>query len=288
MKKKKNIVLLTLGVIVSVSLLSISEIYGADKATSNPDIQSSEVSPNAQQPEVSPEPPSVYNVERQATPQNGISIVSATEGYVFVPVSQTDVSVIICPYEITSYVYSTEKNIEAKLDKKHLYIKLLPVKKANNKLVYETSPRDLFVTCGGEVFSLILVPRSIPAQRIVLQPKIKPIEEVSAKEVSLPYEEMILNLITNAYSENVPDGYTVDTVSQKSSYKELDVILTKIYKGFKFIVEEYIIVAKQDIELYEPMFFDLVGSNVVAMTIVKNKLTSGEQTRLIVVKQSKG
>lgn len=215
-----------------------------------------------------------------------IQVVESTEGYVHVNVSLTDISRISCPSAITNVVYSREKDIEVKTENRNLYVKILPVKKLEGKLSYDTKPRELFVTCGGEVFSLILIPQAIPSQTIVLNPKLEQVSDLEKKESSLPFEQAILGLIRDAYVERVPEGYTVKAVNVKLPFKELDLIFTKKYRGHRYTVEEYVIVAKQEIELYEPMFTEVAGANAVAISLVRGKLHPGEQTRMFIVRGS--
>lgn len=206
------------------------------------------------------------------------------EGYQFVEISLTDVNRVVCSSEITSVVYSKEKNIEVKRDGRNAWVKILPIKEGNT-LKYSSEPRELYVECGGKVFSLILVPKRIPATTVVLKVPYEDKEkarEFEAKASS--YERLITSLITHAYKEEPPSGYKVKEINEKvRGFQEIDLYLRKVYEGDKFLVEEYLIVAKKEVYLDEGAFIPYVRYPV-ALSIVKPSLKAGESTRMFVVR----
>ncbi len=205
-------------------------------------------------------------------------------GYHYVEISLTDVNRIVCSSEITGVVYSKEKSIEVKRKGNNAWVKILPTKKGE-KIEYPSYPREVYVECGGLVFSLILLPKKVPATTIVLR---IPYEDTAKarefEEKISSYEKLILSLIRHVYRETPPPGYRVKRENRKvREFRELDLYLLRIYEGNRYVVEEYLITAKEDVHLTEGSFIPYIRFPV-ALSIVKPKLKTGESTRLLVVR----
>lgn len=220
---------------------------------------------------------------------NNVTLVKSTDGYTFVDISLKDISRIHCESEIESTVYSKEKQIEIKTSGRDAFVKILPkMDNLKNKLLYEDIPRELFVSCGGEVFSLVLVPKDIPSQTVILRNTISDIKKAGNYEIADSYEKTIMKLIQSAYLEVPPDGYTVRHINASSkNFKEIDLIEMYEYSGLRYAVTTYYITAKQDIELKEKNFVYLMGNDVAAVAILKPTLKQGESTRMFIVRRKK-
>jgi len=208
------------------------------------------------------------------------------DGYHYVEISLTDVNRIVCPSEITGVVYSKEKSMEIKRKGNNAWVKILPTKKGN-EIDYPSYPREVYVECGGRVFSLILLPGKVPATTIILR---VPYEDVlrakrfEEEERLNSYERLILSLVKHAYREVPPPGYRVRKENRKvKEFQELDLYLLKSYVGDRYVIEEYLITAKKKISLDEGSFIPYVRYPL-ALSIVKPSLRAGESTRLIVIR----
>ncbi len=206
------------------------------------------------------------------------------DGYHYIEISLTDVNRIVCPSRITGTVYSKEKNIEVKRSGNNAWVKILPLKKGD-KIEYPSYPREVYVECGGKVFSLILLPKKKPATTIILKTEYGSVERAwKFEKKAESYEKLVLSLIKHVYKEVPPPGYRVRAENRKvKEFKELDLYLIRVYEGGKFVVEEYIINAKKRVELSEGAFVPYIRFPV-ALTIVKPSLKPGESTRLIAVR----
>lgn len=219
-----------------------------------------------------------------ATASGGNFQVVEGSGYHYVEVSLTDINRIVCPYEITGVVYSKEKSMEVKRKGRNAWVKILPIKKGE-KIEYPSYPREVYVECGGLVFSLILLPKKVPATTVVLR---VPHEDTARarefEEKMGSYEKLILSLIRHAYRETPPPGYRVREENRKvKEFKELDLYLLRTYEGSRYVVEEYLITAREDVHLTEGSFVPHIRFPV-ALSIVKPKLKAGESTRMIAVR----
>ncbi len=206
------------------------------------------------------------------------------DGYHYVEISLTDINRIVCGSEITGVVYSKEKSIEIKRKGRNAWVKILPTRKGE-KIKYPSYPREVYVECGGKVFSLILLPKKMPATTIVLKVPYedrKVAREFEKKANS--YEALVLSLIKHAYREEPPPGYRAKEVNRKvREFQELDLYLLKRYEGDRYLVEEYLITAKKKVHLNEGAFVPYLRYSV-ALSIVKPSLNKGESTRLLVVR----
>jgi conjugal transfer pilus assembly protein TraK len=201
------------------------------------------------------------------------------------------VSRIVSQTEIRNVVYSKEKGIEIKVAGKEAYIKVLPKEITNpdgtKKLIYPDAPRELYVVCGDKTYSLILIPKDVPAETIILKnPAINIAinkEKAGRFESSTPYINTILKLIKDVYLGDMPDGYRIEELNQNMGrYKEVDVVLRRTYTGEAYKIKEYIIEAKQDISLDETQFLSF-SQHSLAVSLVNPKLSKGQMTRLFVI-----
>ncbi|HIQ48512.1 MAG TPA: hypothetical protein EYH58_02600 [Aquifex aeolicus] len=211
---------------------------------------------------------------------NGIEIIES-EGYRYVEVSLKDINRIVCPYEISGVVYSKEKRIQVRVEGKNAYVKFLPLKEGNN-LVYEDFPRELYIECGEKVFSLILVPREIPAKTIVLKVPLKDFKKATKFEQD-EYLRLLVKLISYAWKEVPPPGYSVKEVGKiYKRFKEARLKLVKVYEGVRFAVLELELSAKEDIFL-NPAVLIPYFKKPLAISVVKPSLEKGETTRVFIV-----
>ena len=200
----------------------------------------------------------------------------------YVKISLTDVNRIYCDSgEIGSVAYSKEKRIELVKEGRNLFIKILPIKK-DQELIYEDIPREVFVECGGEVFSLIFIPRKIPSETVVLRAD-RPDVERAVRFEQGRFTEYLSSVLKFAYRDIPPDGYEEKKVGKKyRSFKELDLYLVKVYEGASFSVLVFEVRAKEDVYL-DPASFIPYVRKPVALSLVEEKLGKGEKTRLFVV-----
>lgn len=214
----------------------------------------------------------------------GISVVEG-DGWHYVKVSLTDINRVVCPVDITSAVFSKEKEIEVKTSGRNLYVKFLPKVLPDGSTEISTIPRELYVECGNRVFQLVLLPERIPAKVVVLKLPYADREKALAYEKANPYDELMLSLIKSVYMEVPPEGYEARFVNRLyKRFVELEMILYREYDGGRFRVREFILQANTDVELWEGQFIPYLDKPL-AIAIVKPVLKKGESTRLIVVER---
>jgi len=214
--------------------------------------------------------------------------IQYSKEYTEVPISLKDINRIVAPNKILYVINSKEKAIQVKKINNSVYIKILPIDKKNingtNKLIYGNIPRDIFIVTNNNTYSLILIPKKIPAQTIYLKYHAN-ISNIVLK--SSAHINNIINLIKNAYSGNISHGFEeIRSGKLIKKYKQADVILENIYKGIPYSIYEYVIVAKQPIYIKESQFLNIVD-NPIAIAIVHHSLSASQATRMLIISENR-
>ena len=206
--------------------------------------------------------------------------------------SSSDLNRISCSSEIKDALTSTEKGVVIKITGKDAFVKF-KVTKRGDKLVYSTTPTELYVVCGEETYSMVGVPQRVPSQTIRLSSgKDRKIKENVSLFSGLPFEKMMLKAIQDVYTEQIPDSYTVTTRDQRfDSFKEVRMVLKRVVdiEGEGLRVKEYLVSPKDGIKEFrmnEKMFMRMeLAENPVAVSIERHVLRQGDSTRAFVVEQ---
>jgi uncharacterized protein YgiM (DUF1202 family) len=249
-----------------------------------------------------PPPPSIAPVETPLVRSNPVTVTTSTakkdviqnikvvegEGLHYVKVSMRDISRVSCPTEIGLPFYSKEKEIEVQKHDKELFIKILPrqvvYSDGRTEINYSDITREMYIKCGSEFFSLVLIPENIPAQHIVLSVPTANIKESIKTETASEYEKTIVELIKTAYLGVPPTGYKVIKERNVLSFKEAELSLNVRYLGYYYIVEEWTLKStlKEEREFDETAFIPIF-KDVKAVTMINPLLLPQETTRMIVV-----
>jgi len=223
--------------------------------------------------------------------------IEDNEGYKTVRISLRDINVIECPAGINSVVYSKEKGLITKTEKKAVFVKIPPIikedpEKATQKIEYKDEPRDLFIECGNKIYSFVLIPEDVPAQKIIIKGKTltkKDNDQENSEQSDSPsYEKEIISILKDIYLNGINSQYDYKKLQEDiKKYKEVDVIPLRVYFTGKFIVKEYSIIAKEpSIELSEASFIHL-SKYPIAIMLSKPKLSiKGESSSLFIVEKT--
>jgi conjugal transfer pilus assembly protein TraK len=208
-----------------------------------------------------------------------------------VRLSASDVNRLVCQEEIKDVVTSKEKGVIVKISGKNAFIKFVVVKKGD-RVTYSETPTEMFVICGETMFNLIAMPGRLPAQTIQLstgqRDRVK--KNLSLFD-GLPFEQKILKVVQESYTEDVPESYVVKKINRKTkvSFKEIDLRLRREIEieGEGMKVREYEATLKPlhaEFLLNERMFLRSgLAENPVAVAIDEPLLKTGEIARIFVV-----
>ncbi|MHC1698860.1 MAG: type-F conjugative transfer system secretin TraK [Geobacteraceae bacterium] len=211
-----------------------------------------------------------------------------------VTLSNSDINRITCREEIKDVVFSREKGLSVKTIGKDAFVKFLITRK-DEKEVYSSTPSELFVVCGENVYNLIALPKRVPSQTVRLSPGAEKIRENRRLYGELPFEKKILAIIRSVYTSEIPEGFsTVPAGDKLSLFKDLEVTLVRIHRveGEGLLVKEYLLAAKkqgEELKLTEKDFLrPAIAARPVAISLDRHAVPQGNTARLIVVEQSHG
>lgn len=206
--------------------------------------------------------------------------------------SSSDLNRISCSSEIKDALTSTEKGVVVKITGKDAFVKF-KVTKRGDKLVYSTTPTELYVVCGDETYSMVAVPQRVPSQTIRLSSgKERKIKDNAALYSGLPFEKMMLKAIQDVYTEQIPDSYTVSRSDRRiDAFKEVRMVLKRVVdvEGEGLRIKEYLVSLKdghKEFRMNEKMFIRTgLAENPVAISLERHILRPGDTTRAFVVEQ---
>ena len=208
-----------------------------------------------------------------------------------VNISLKNLNRLSCGSKISDPIYSKDKEFEVvRGGDKDLFLKISPIKTTTadgvTEIKFNTFERELFVECLGKIYNFTFIPvDNLPTQTIIIEATFQEIEKARNTERISDYEELIYSLVKHAYLEQIPTGYKMSKGNLAYQFKELEIKLRYVYKGYDYVVEDWEIksVSPQVIDLDESSFIPYIKS-ARAVTFVAPRLSKNEKTRMLVVR----
>jgi conjugal transfer pilus assembly protein TraK len=226
------------------------------------------------------------------------------EKAVSVKLSNRDVNRLVCPGEIKDISYSQEKKVIAKVVGSNAYIKFQITKNSDygiegdKEFKYVDKPSEFYVTCAGNVYTIIADPDDIPAQTVRLSSgKKTAIKKNAAFFKDMPYEEKVVKLIQAVYTENFPDSFSVENTSTELFDIDYNLTLTRIVsvEGEGLRLKEISVRLKDtdgEFEKRELSEKDFLRSSIaktpLAVSIYPLVIETGDTARVFVVERVNG
>jgi len=208
-----------------------------------------------------------------------LNVVSFSEGQSsFVELSLKNLNLIKFPSSGVR-VYTSSKLLDIKIDEGNVFVKFLEEGMASPQEVF-------FVIPSVGVFSMILVPKEIPAQTIIINLPKEDFSEALRWETSHSYTSGLKELIKNMYEERLPGGFAIKEVNEdKTFWKEVKMVLKKLYLGATLQGEVYELTntSKEPVRFIENEFYE---KGILAVSLDRHELKPGERTELYLVKKS--
>jgi len=208
-----------------------------------------------------------------------------------VNLSSSDANRIVCSQEIKDVIFSGEKGVSVKAVGKNAFVKFRITRK-DDKDVYSSTPTELFVVCGENVFNLIGIPRRIPSQTIRLVAGSEKIRLNAALYGSLPFEKKVIAVIKSVYTGDIPEGFSMHTANIKLPlFRDMDLTQVRSFRveGEGLAVNEFRVSSKkagEEMKIREKDFLsESVAEKPVGIALDRLSLKPGESGRLIVVEQ---
>lgn len=209
----------------------------------------------------------------------GLNTVTLTEGQsIFVDISMRNLNLVKFPFS-GARVYTGSKLLDIKVDEGNIFIKFI-----ENE---PPSPQEVFFIVSSGVYPIILVPKEIPAQTIIVRLPREEISEALNWEASHSYIAGLKELIKAMYEERPPRGFSVKLVGEERiGWKEAKVVLRQVYTGATIQGEVYEItnISKELARFIEKEFYE---KGILAVSLDRHELKPGEKTELYLVKKTK-
>ncbi len=195
------------------------------------------------------------------------------EKVAYVPLSNTDVNRIVCPYPINDVVYSQEKGVTVKVTDSNLFVKFpVTVVEKEGKEVGKTfyiGNTELFLVCGEKVYTLVMQPKKMPAQTIYLSDTAGRIKKSHEYVSQNDYESLMLDLIQAMIDVRTPPGFVMNDVNLSENYRNIRFNTVKTLTGGGYVVKEVILRSDRMVSIADTEFMVVRGfKNVKAVAIM--------------------
>ena len=211
-----------------------------------------------------------------------------------ITLSSSDANRIVCSQEIKDVIFSSEKGVSVKVSGRNAFVKFR-IQRKDDRDMYSQTPTELFVVCGESVYSLIAVPKRIPAQTVRLSPGAEKIRKNAAQFGNLPFEKKVMAVIRAVYTGDVPDGFTETGMRGRIAlFRDLDVALVRSFRvhGEGLRVKEFMLSSRktgEEMKITEKDFLKAeIARRPLGIALDRHTLRQGETGRLIVVEKALG
>ena len=213
-----------------------------------------------------------------------------------IELSNSDVNRIVCPWDIKDMIVSKEKGITTHVKGKDGFVKFLIKREyipdlGEEDLIYSTTPSEIYIKCGGYTYTIIAVPKKIPARTIRLSAgRLSAIKKNESLFKGLAHEERITKLIRSVYSNQIEESFTVTDIHKPLyTFPELTVILIRIVdvEGEGIRLKEYAAHLKDKERKRELKEIDFLRPEItkkpLAISIDPMILVTDETSRIFIV-----
>jgi len=212
--------------------------------------------------------------------------------------SNRDINRVVCEVgPIKDVVFSKEKGISVKIDGNNAFVKfLINGDTLTGKKKYATVPSEFYVVCGsaGDVYTLVASPKNIPAQTIFLTSPRKNLDKNLSLFKGVPFEDTVVSLIKDTYTDKIPDSFTVKSVNRVINiFRNINVFWKQIVRvdGQGLELKEYDLTLKpsapeNEMSIQEKNFLlPALAQNPVGISLEHLTLKKNQVTRLFIVEK---
>ncbi|MCD4831679.1 MAG: type-F conjugative transfer system secretin TraK [Anaerohalosphaeraceae bacterium] len=216
-----------------------------------------------------------------------------------VVLSNTDINRITCPAGelVKDVIYSEEKAVNVKIEGGNAFVKFLVGKDIiTGEKKERVDPVEFYVVCGdNDVFTIISMPKKIPAQHVQLVSKQNQVKKNLSLFEGIPFEKRIIMMCQKVYTNDIPDSFTIRKIGKAIAvFKDIDVVLNRVIiaEGEGIRVKEYILSLKESssesLELAEKSFLvPELAENPVAIALESHTLKPSTPRRLFILEQNR-
>jgi len=170
-----------------------------------------------------------------------LQVIDLIEGKTeFVEVSGRDLNAIVFPVDVD--VFTRSDVLDIKVQERRIFVSF---KQEGETGQLAEAPEQIYLLTEDNTYSIVLVPRSIPAETVIAKVKgIADKDEVIKWEKEHPYISTMKSLIKTMYTGVPPDGYEIVKAEESKDVSEWEGIARKLdarYVGVTLTGEKYIL-----------------------------------------------
>lgn len=209
-------------------------------------------------------------------------------------VSNRDVNRIHCPSPVQDVIWSQEKPVAVTTDGNNVFVKF-KIRREGMEETRVSTPLDLTIICGQEVYSLILNPVDMDLATIRLgNGQTKELAVVAKEWGALPLEEKVKKFTLITYKNELPNSFRKANLTATDPRRNIvaysDLSITGLYEvrasGTGLRATEYEVTAKKSMALEESDFLLPEFGDIAGITIDPLHLSAGQSGRLIIIDRS--
>ena len=188
----------------------------------------------------------------------GLFLFSSSWGYAKIEPNVTEkvvmsnisINRVVCPSSVESIHYSKEYGVNIQVTGQNIFVKFpIQVKKVNGKIektLYFDNVVDLHIVCGGNVYTLLLMPKKdVEPKTVYLTDTNKDVKKALSFFKGNSYETNLVNLIMNMEESKIPEGFVLKDMGAEFKYKDIDVTYIRQMKGAGWRVKTFILYSKE-------------------------------------------
>ncbi len=204
---------------------------------------------------------------------HAMQVINPVEGdTTYVEVSQKELNIIKTNISGVKALSSSNR-LDVKVDNKVLFVKYIGAGSEPQELILMSST--------GEIYPLVLAPKNIPAETIVLRMR-EDTTEALKWEMALGQVKAVKELIKGMYIEIPPRGFIVERLNEdKTEWKEVSKTLIRKYNGAMLTGEVFMLKAQNAPVVLDEKEFHKKG--ILAVSLEKYELAPEETTKLYTV-----
>ena len=209
------------------------------------------------------------------------TIVPVEGRSVFVDISQRDLNLIKFPFSGVR-VYTSSRVLDIKIDGSDVFVNIPDDVVGQDKF----APQEVFFVTPAGTYSLVLVPKGIPAETIIVRIPQEDIRDALEWEAAHDYVTGLKELIKAMYIEIPPMGFAVKDVNREvSRWEGTRQVLLSLYSGATLEGEIHKLtnVSNGSIRILEREFYQ---RGVLAVSIDRHELLPNEETHIYIVRRS--
>jgi len=214
-----------------------------------------------------------------------LEVIDLIEGKTeFVEVSGRDLNAIVFPVDVD--VFTRSDVLDIKVQERRIFVSFKQDEESGQSV---EAPEQIYILTEDNTYTIVLVPRSIPAETVIAKVKgIADKDEVIKWEKEHPYISTMKSLIKAMYIGVPPSGYEMvktDVDKYTSMWEGISQILGYKYVGVTLVGEKFILTnnTADTIRLQESEFYH---DGVVAVSIDSHEILPGQTTDLYMVKKN--